>query len=55
MFKGYKSYVIAALLVIVAGLHAQGYITDSLYTTLQGVLLGGGIATLRAGISKVGS
>ena len=51
VMKGYRTYLVAAVMVIVAGLHAQGYITDSLYTTLQGVLLGGGLAALRAGVS----
>ena len=49
--KGYRTYLVAAVMVIVAGLHAQGYISDSLYTTLQGILLGGGLAALRAGVS----
>ena len=49
--KGYRTYIIAALMVILSGLHAQGYITDALYTTLQGILLGGGLAALRAGVA----
>ena len=53
--SGWKSYLMAAALVIAAGLHAQGYITDGFYATLQGVLMGGGIAALRAGIAKAGN
>jgi hypothetical protein len=49
---GYKSYGIAALMVIVAGLHAQGYLNDGTKDLLQGLLLGGGIAALRAGIAS---
>ena len=49
--KGYRTYAISALMVILAGLHAQGYITDALYTTFQGILLGGGLAALRAGVN----
>lgn len=55
MLKGWKTYLISAAMVIVAGLHAQGYITDALYSTLQGILLGGGLAALRAGVSKAGN
>lgn len=50
--SGSKSYAVAAAMVIVAGLHAQGYINDGTKDLLQGLLLGGGIAALRAGISK---
>ena len=51
MLSGYKSYLVAAAMVVLAGLHSQGYINDSLFVTLQGVLLGGGIAALRAAVS----
>jgi len=51
MLSGYKSYLVAAAMVVLAGLHAQGYINDSLFVTLQGVLLGGGVAALRSAIS----
>lgn len=53
--KGYKTYLISALMVVLSGLRAQDYITDALYTALQGMLLGGGLAALRAGISKAGN
>ena len=52
--QGKKSYLISAAMVIVAGLHAQGYMGDSLYGTIQAILVGGGIAALRAGITKAG-
>ncbi len=50
--NGYKTYIFAALMVIVAGLHQQGYLTDSLFVTIMAVLNGGGLAALRAGVSK---
>ena len=50
--SGWKSYLIALAVVIVSGLHAQGYIGDAIYQTLIGLLAGGGIAALRAAISK---
>ena len=45
---GYRTYICGFLLVIAAGLHALGYVSDSIYETLQGILLGGGLAALRA-------
>ena len=51
--SGYKSYLIGFLMIIVAGLHAQAYISAEIKDMLQGILLGGGIMALRAGISKV--
>jgi hypothetical protein len=41
-------------MVIVAGLHAQGYINDAVFGTLAAVLTGGGLAALRAGVTKSG-
>lgn len=52
MLRGYKTYGVAVLMIILSGLHAQGYVTESLYTTLQGLLLGGGLAALRAGVKN---
>lgn len=48
--RGYRSYLIGFLLIIVSGLHAQGYISAEVKDLLQGILLGGGIMSLRAGI-----
>jgi len=53
MLSGYKTYLVAIAMVILAGLHSQGYITDSLFTTISAILAGGGLAALRAGINKV--
>ena len=50
---GSKPYYVAAAMVVLAGLHAQGYLNDSTYQTLQGLLTGGGLAFLRMGIKKV--
>jgi hypothetical protein len=33
--SGKKTYLIAAAMVILAGLHAEGYISDSLFETLR--------------------
>lgn len=54
MFKflsGYRTYLISAAMVVAAGLHTLGYINDSAYATAQAVLLGGGLAALRAGVA----
>jgi len=45
---GYRTYICGFLLVVAAGLHALGYISESVYRTLEGVLVGGGLAALRA-------
>ena len=50
--SGWKSYLISFAVVIVTGLHAQGYIGDAIYQTLLGLLAGGGLAAIRAAISK---
>ena len=52
LLSGKKSYIVAALLVILSGLHAQGYITVEEYQLILGILGGLGLAALRAGISK---
>ena len=52
MFNGYKTYLVGAAMVILAGLHAQGYLSDGTYQSLQGLLTGGGLAFLRMGIAK---
>ena len=50
--RGRKTYLVAAALIVLAGLHAQGYLNDSTYTTLQAMLTGAGFAALRAGVTK---
>lgn len=48
MFQGNKTYIIAACIAIVAAAHYLGYVDDTLYGTLVGLLTGGGIASLGA-------
>lgn len=47
---GKKTYAIAAAMVVAAGLLAQGLISPEVYKIIEGVLIGGGLATLRLGI-----
>ena len=49
--KGKKTYLIAALVGIVAVIQQLGYIDESMAGTILAVLGGGGLATLRAGVS----
>ena len=49
---GYKTYFVAGAMVILAGLHSQGYLNDSTYQSLQGLLTGGGLAFLRMSIAQ---
>jgi hypothetical protein len=51
--SGKKTYLIAAAMVIVAGLHSQGFISAEVYKIVEGVLMGGGLAALRAGVGKI--
>jgi hypothetical protein len=51
--RGRKTYLIGTALVILAGLHAQGYISDSWYDNMRTLLLGGGFMAARAAIAKV--
>lgn len=50
--KGRKTYLFAALMVIAGGLFQQGYISEGTFKALEAVLMGGGLAALRAGMSK---
>ena len=52
MLAGQKTYYVAAAMVILGGLHSQGYLNDSTYQSLQGLLTGGGLAFLRMGVAK---
>ena len=49
---GKKTYLVAAGMVLLAGLKQQGYISDEVFQILEAVLLGGGLAALRAGLGK---
>mgnify|MGYP001593603097 CR=1 FL=1 len=53
--RGYKSYIVGFLMVVVAGLRHLNYIDESTFKVVEGLLLGGGIMALRAGISKAGN
>lgn len=51
-FNGKKTYIVGAVLVVVAGLYARGLIDETTYKWLEGLLLGTGVITLRAGVTK---
>lgn len=55
MLAGYKTYIIAALVAILAGLHAMGYIDEATYQTLLALLAAGGTATVAAKIGRIQS
>ena len=50
--SGKKTYVVAVLVAVVTAAHQLGKIDAATYTTLLGLLGAGGLATLRAGVSK---
>jgi len=53
MLKGYKTYIIAALISVLAGLHAMGYIDEATYQTLLALLAAGGAATVSQKINRI--
>lgn len=50
--KGYKTYIVVVLGVIVNGCIAMGYIDASLLPTINSVLVFLGLGAIRAGIAK---
>lgn len=48
MLRGYKTYLTAAGIALVSGAHYLGWVNDSLFQAIMGVLMGGGLAALRA-------
>lgn len=50
--SGWKTYIAAAGLVVAGGLYQQGYIGEDTFRVLEALLLGGGLAALRAGVKK---
>ena len=53
MLAGYKSYIIAALIAVLAGLHAMGYIDEATYQTLLALLGAGAIGTVSAKVNAI--
>ena len=50
--SGYKTYLMAAAMVLLGGLKQQGYVSDEVFQVLEAVFMGGGLAALRAGVGK---
>ena len=51
--QGYKTYLSAFLMVVLAGFRALHYIDDAQYQTILAVLVGAGMAAIRDGSKKV--
>lgn len=52
ILKGYKTYLVAAGIGLVAFARAMGYLDDETAAIITSLLIGGGIATLRAAVSS---
>lgn len=52
VLQGRKTYIVAIVGIIVAGLHVQGYIGDAMFNTIEGILGALGLAALRHGVAK---
>lgn len=50
--SGYRTYIIAALLGLLAAGHYLGYIDLETFQSLSVMLTGGGLAALRAGVKN---
>ena len=50
--RGKKTYIVATLLVVVSGLHAQGYLSSEQLDLINTALVGLGFAALRLGMAK---
>jgi len=48
--EGRKSYIVAALMAVLVFLKQIGKLDEATYQMLQGLLIGGGIASLRSAI-----
>jgi hypothetical protein len=51
--QGYKSYIIAAIIAVLAGLHAMGYIDEATYQTLLALLSAGAVSTVAAKMNRI--
>ena len=52
MLTGYKTYIVAVLMVVLSILKSQGLIDTETFIMVLGVLNGAGFATLRSGVKK---
>ena len=52
MLKGYKTYIVAVLVALTVGAQQLGWIDGPTSGAILGLLGAGGLATLRAGVSK---
>lgn len=51
--EGYRTYIVAIIMIALAIAKSQGWITSETYLEVQGALSGAGLWFLRSGISKV--
>ena len=54
LLSGKKTYLLAAVAVVLTGLHVLGYINDTTYNLALTLTGAGTVASLRAGITKSG-
>lgn len=50
VFKGRKTYLVAALMAIATFAYAMEWIDTHVFVAIQGALIPSGLATLRAGV-----
>jgi hypothetical protein len=52
--KGKKTYLVGAVTILVTGAYYAGYMDETTYKLVSGVLIGLGWMALRAGVTKAG-
>ncbi len=53
-FDGKKTYIVAAAVALAVFAHSLGWIDDNTFQVILGLLGAGGLAALRAGVTKSG-
>ena len=54
MLKGYKTYIVAALMAVATLAHSLGYIDDATFEMIKQLLAAGAIGTVAAKLNRMG-
>ena len=55
MLTGYKTYIIAVIIAILAAAKYLGYVDEGTFQALMGILLAGGLSTVHSAIVANGA
>lgn len=51
---GYRTYICAIFLILGAGMHSLGFMSDASFVTFYSIFGGIGLAALRSAVNKLG-